>query len=51
MKPYGQHNAFKGCKCRDCNPDRNKGQKSAERQKAKKEIKDEISKVAKKTDM
>ena len=50
MKPYGRHAPFKGCFCEMCRS-RNKPVKKAARQKAKKEIKDEVSKVDKKTDM
>lgn len=50
MKPYGRHKPFKGCYCEQCRPNTKSIKKTA-RQKAKKEIRDEASKMGKKSDM
>ncbi len=50
MKPYNKHETFKGCYYEQCGSDIRSTSKTA-RQKAKKEIRDEFSKVDKKSDM
>lgn len=45
MKPYGHKYPAKLCQCVQCGPDKKaKTRKKVERQKAKKEIKNEVSK-------
>lgn len=52
MKPYGRHKPSNICQCVMCGPDKkSKGRKKAERSRAKKEIRDEVSKVDKRRDM
>ncbi len=52
MKPYGVHKLSGFCQCSQCGVPKNlKGPKKSERQKAKKEIRDEVSKVGTKSDV
>lgn len=52
MKPYGGHKLSGFCQCSQCGvPKKLKGPKKSERQKAKKEIRDETSKVDANSDM
>ena len=52
MKPYGQHKGYKGCHCSQCRQNKHlKAKKTSERQRAKKEIRNELSKVVKKEDV